>query len=75
MCCAFLWLFLFKVNSEDIIFLREVVVKPDPSVWCFCNRFDFGSTRLVFGRFGSIGLALSESLCIIVDLSIGHACH
>lgn len=45
-------------------------VQPDQSVRCFCDLFDFGSTQLAFSRSNSIGLVLSGSLCVIVDLGI-----
>lgn len=58
-------------NFQEQNFLKGVVVKSNLLVWCLYDWFAFGLTQLTFTGFGSIGLALSGPLCIVVNLGIG----
>lgn len=49
-------------------------VKPDLLVRHFYNRFGPDLAQLAFGESSSIMLALSGTLCVVVDLGIGCIC-
>lgn len=46
--------------------------KPDTLIGHFYDYFGFDLTQLAFRHSSSIGLALSGSLCVIVDFGIGN---
>lgn len=54
--------------------IQKMSVKLGLLVQCFYDWFGFSLTRLAFSWFGLIGLALSGSLCIVVDLGIDCVC-
>lgn len=68
---------ILEYTHSDILMILSWImhdVKPNRLVWCFYNRFGFGSTWFVFNRSCFIKLALSVSLCVVVALGIGHIC-